>query len=1458
MAQLPRRVEVLPFEGDADSFPVWSRRFRGLCRLQGWGDVLDIANIVDGNVGGDESAHVHNLLSLSLLGRAATLATRAPDGNGRALWRLLVQEYAPADALALQRLREELFSVHFDGDVEIFLDNIETARDKIRVTGQDPDDHNEQLCARVAKELPTEYMAGVLPILTHAQADRRADWNGFSHTVRGMAKYFKSTNNGVGIEARALSVTKITCYACGKPGHKRYQCPNRGSEAGPARKNSQDQRGRRDAPRGDGQHKRKPGAFHAAVEDEETTVDEGHAVCFAVFQDAETTAPTVSINSKTGISFILDSGASDTIVSPAIPLSSIRAVRKHLITANGSCVVENMGNIAIDVEGQPILVRDALVVPGAKQNLLSVGRLVAKGHRVDFDPQHPRITLSTGKTLSCRRQGHLVYLDAHLRDAETDEYAEVHEAHEIHENAEVHEVAEIHEIHEIDEHAEIQESAASAAAAAASNDNDAVVDDAGSSPADGLSGSAMLWHRRLGHANFQVIRKMGVTVPTDASCTDCAVGKSAHASISRAPVALPEYPGAITYSDVAGPFTPTSLSGKKYIVVFIDGATRFAWLYLMANVSEVVSHFRTFVRDAQAAGIVFGSGSLLHADNASVYRGRSMAEVLGEFKMTLRTSPPYTPQRNGVAERFWRSTVDAARVLVAAAKLPKTWWGAAVLHACFVRNVLPTTAHADGASPHEKLTGNRFDVSTLRVFGCLAYVHVERRNKLDDKARPATYVGHSTTCNSGIFVVRSLSGQLQTIESVHVRFFEDHYSREAIGVTSVSSDIVPATRAIVTELPARVPAPQQPPVVPAQAAPAPVVPDAVPADSSDSDNNSDDVPAPAAGPGPNADGTYNIDRIDGEKRVGVYKQYRVWWTGYADPSWSWREDIQHTDAYREYLARCREQRTAADADSDDGDGAATLATSVPFDGFEAFAFALFNGDTDEPRSLREAKASPEWTQWKDAVDEELHSIAEQGTWSPVENVPKGARVLSTKLIFKKKRDEHGRVTRYKARLVVRGYLQKQHIDYDDAFAPVVSRTTVRMVFAIAAAGGLIFETVDIKTAFLNGAVDYELYVTLPKELAVEGQRCVFRLHKALYGLKQASRLWNTALDDALRGAGFRRSKVDPCLYVDENQTYIVVWVDDVLIVSPLQARIDAVKRHLAGLFTTRDLGPTTFYVGMRVTRTDGAVALSQRAYIEDLLLRHGMQDCRPATTPLPGGWSVATATSDAAGGDLLDAAGATQYRSIVGGIMYACCCTRPDLSFASSSLAQLMSAPTSSALAAAKHALRYLSATVHLSLIYRRIDGSCVATAYADATFASTPDARSISGYVLMINGAPLSWKSKRQTSVALSSAEAEYASLSEAAREVLFVRGLLADFGFPQPATVVHQDNQPAIHLAENAETTARTRHFNVALHHVRDLIAAGVVVLRFCPTQMMIADGFTKSLPRARLEEHRAALLG
>ena len=380
------------------------------------------------------------------------------------------------------------------------------------------------------------------------------------------------------------------------------------------------------------------------------------------------------------------------------------------------------------------------------------------------------------------------------------------------------------------------------------------------------------------------------------------------------------------------------------------------------------------------------------------------------------------------------------------------------------------------------------------------------------------------------------------------------------------------------------------------------------------------------------------------------------------------------------------------------------------------------------------------------------------------------------------------------------------------------------------------------TAFLNGTLQEEVYMKQPPGYEKEGEEhLVCKLSKSIYGLKQSSRCWNMALDAHLKSVGFSQLKSDPCIYASggEDSFYIGVYVDDMILAGNDKAKMKSVKKKLSSKFDIKDLGKLSYFLGMSIAQNqeEKKTWIGQPAYTEKLLTKMEMSDCKPVKTPVdPGNRLVKTAEDEEALDQLL-------YQSVVGSLMYLATCTRPDIAYAVGMLARFSSKPNRSHWVAAKRVLRYLKGTMNYGLLY---SGDSDVLAYSDADWAGDVDDRkSTSGYMFQIAGGPVSWKSRKQDTVALSTAEAEYVALSSAAQECIWLQRLLCELGKPLGGpTVILEDNQSSIAMARNPQFHGRAKHIDIKHHFVRERVSDGSIELKYCPTNEMVADILTKGL--------------
>jgi hypothetical protein len=515
------------------------------------------------------------------------------------------------------------------------------------------------------------------------------------------------------------------------------------------------------------------------------------------------------------------------------------------------------------------------------------------------------------------------------------------------------------------------------------------------------------------------------------------------------------------------------------------------------------------------------------------------------------------------------------------------------------------------------------------------------------------------------------------------------------------------------------------------------------------------------------------------------------------------------------------------------------------------SFALTITD-DDPRTVREAVDSEDGKLWKEAMVDEMASLHKNEAWDLVE-LPAGRKPIGSKWVFKKKMNVEGKVEKYKARLVAKGYSQVPGIDFGDIFSPVAKVTSIRLLLSVAAAFDFEIEQMDVKTTFLHGDLEEEIYMKQPEGFMVKGKKeLVCRLKKSLYGLKQSPRMWYQKFDTYIRGLGFTRSKEDHCVYfklIGDRVIYLVLYVDDMLLIGNDKEIIQDLKTQLFSKFDMKDLGAANYILGMEIKRdrANRKLWLNQRKYVETILQRFNMQDSKPVNVPIPVGVKLSAEQCPKTQEEEEDMS-RVPYASAVGSLMYAMVCTRPDIAHAVGVLSRFMSNPGKEHWTAVKRVFRYLRGTSNYGLCYQGRPGlerMLDIHGFVDADWAGDLDQRrSTSGYVFSLFGGAVSWMSKRQSVVALSTTEAEYIAATHASKEAVWLQRLCSSMGLVQQAIRIDCDSQSAIFLAKNPAYHSKTKHIDVQYHFVRDMVEAKRVLLVKVDTLKNVADALTKSV--------------
>ena len=399
---------------------------------------------------------------------------------------------------------------------------------------------------------------------------------------------------------------------------------------------------------------------------------------------------------------------------------------------------------------------------------------------------------------------------------------------------------------------------------------------------------------------------------------------------------------------------------------------------------------------------------------------------------------------------------------------------------------------------------------------------------------------------------------------------------------------------------------------------------------------------------------------------------------------------------------------------------------------------------------------------------------------------------------------------------------------------------------------------DVKTAFLNGELNEEIFLKQPEGFVKKGyENHVCRLKKSIYGLKQSARCWNVELDKKLKEMGFRQCESDPCIYTKETKEgycIIAVYVDDLIVGGENDRNIENTKKTISDKFEVTDMGALHYFLGVKIVQKADTreVWIGQPNFTKELLKKFQMSESKQVETPSDPGMKLSKKTESE---DEFDKA---KYQSAVGSLLYLSTRSRPDIAFAVGNAARYCSQPTQSHWSAVKRILRYLKGTMNLGLLYKPDDTTLVG--YSDADWAGdTNDRKSTSGYVFMLSGAAISWRSKKQTSVALSTAEAEYMALSSATQEAMWLRqlfsNLMDNFKLSEPTTI-YEDNQSTICMSKNSQSHGRSKHVDIKYHFVREQVERETIKVTYCKTEEMTADIFTKSILNYQFKRLRTQL--
>ncbi|GJX23554.1 retrovirus-related pol polyprotein from transposon TNT 1-94 [Tanacetum coccineum] len=494
--------------------------------------------------------------------------------------------------------------------------------------------------------------------------------------------------------------------------------------------------------------------------------------------------------------------------------------------------------------------------------------------------------------------------------------------------------------------------------------------------------------------------------------------------------------------------------------------------------------------------------------------------------------------------------------------------------------------------------------------------------------------------------------------------------------------------------------------------------------------------------------------------------------------------------------------------------------------------------TIEPKNINEALKDESWVI---AMQEELNQFISNDVWELVPN-PKDMTIIGTKWVYRNKLDENGVVSRNKARLVAQGYNQQEGIDYDETYAPVARLESIRILLAYACALDFKLFQMDVKSAFLNGFINEEVYVAQPLGfIDFAKPDHVYRLKKALYGLKQAPKAWYDRLKAFLIKHDYTMGMVDNTLFTkkkDSNLIIVQIYVDDIIFGSTCQELCDDFAKIMHDEFEMSMMGELKNFLGLQIKQLEDGIFFNQSKYIKEMLKKFGLEDSKPMKTPM----STETKLMKDEEGESVDN---TKYKGMIGSLLYLTA-SRPNIMFSVCLCARFQEDPKTYHLEAVKHIFRYIKGTTHLGLWYPK--GSDIETiVYADSDHAGDyVDRKSTSGFCTFMGCCLTSWFLKKQPALAISTTEAEYVSVEKTCQQALWMKQALVDYGISLDDISIMCDNKGAIDLSKKPVQHSGTKHIEIRHHFLCDNVQKGNISIEKVSSVDNIADILTKPLKR------------
>ena len=642
-------------------------------------------------------------------------------------------------------------------------------------------------------------------------------------------------------------------------------------------------------------------------------------------------------------------------------------------------------------------------------------------------------------------------------------------------------------------------------------------------------------------------------------CESCLEGK-----MTKRPFKAKGYratkPLELVHTDVCGPINVQARGGYEYFVTFTDDYSKYGYIYLMRQKSETFTKFREYKAEAKKQlGLHIKE---LRSDRGGEYLSGEFKSYLTQEGIVSQLSAPGTPQQNGVAERRNRTLQDMVRSMLSYSSLPISFWGYAIETAMYLLNLVPSKTIPK--TPTELWKGHKPSLSHIRIWGAPAHVLRKDPNKLESRTEVCMFVGYPKGTRGGLFYSPS---DTKVIVSTHATFLEEDYI----------SNFKPKSKIILEELDSA----QEQTEPPVSWPLIPLIPMHVQRGENVPEGEQAQIEPVEQDP----------IQVEPEPEEPVQEE--------LVPLQAQNNEPQPVELRRSDRVRRKPARYVLLGES-----------------YQVIAI----DSEDDPINYKEALEDVDVQEWQKAMDREMESMYSNSVWSLVE-APKWVKPIGCKWIYKRKRGSDGKVETFKARLVAKGYTQKEGIDYEETFSPVAMLKSIRILLAVAASLDYEIWQMDVKTAFLNGNLNEDIYMQQPEGFKAKGkEHMVCKLQRSIYGLKQASRSWNIRFDQAITSFGFEKSPDEPCVYKRiqaQKVVFLVLYVDDILLIGNDKQVLSGVKDWLHKQFDMKDLGEANYILGIKLIRDrkNKLLALSQASYIDKILVRFNMENSKRGSLP---------------------------------------------------------------------------------------------------------------------------------------------------------------------------------------------------------------------------------------------------